>query len=138
MPTLYREFPLKTPSVWPLVVAFVKANWQHFADRGEHLRLIVTSDEKKRNDPQNRLLHVTLQRIADNAWWDGKQYPMEFWKEYYRRRFLLKDEYQTPTGEIIQVYWSTADKKFSVGMCSELINKMMADAAQEFGVEFTV
>ncbi len=128
---IYQEFD-GTPTGWKLFVSFLKAN------KNRALRLIVTEDDAKRNDPQNRLLHVTLQRIATNAWWDGKQYPMEFWKEYYRRRFLLKDEYQTPTGEIIQVYWSTADKKFSVGMCSELINKIMADAAQEFGVEFPI
>ena len=137
--TLYREFELKSlPSVWPIVVAFVKANWQAFADKGDFLLLIITSSGRKRSTPQNRYMHLMLEYIAANAWWGGVQYPLVFWKEWYRLKYLLRDEYQTPDGEIIQVYWSTADKDFTVEMCSDFTNKFMADAAQEFGVEFTV
>lgn len=131
---LYREFTLRNGGAWNAVVAFIKANAPVFADKGEPLRLIVTAEEKQRNAAQNRKLHAMLAEIGDNAWWGGKQYPMEFWKEYYRRRFLLKDEYETPEGEIVHVYWSTAD--LSVKQFSELIEKIHAEAADEFGIDW--
>lgn len=131
---LYREFTLHDGGIWAHVVAFVRANAQAFAERGEPLRVIVTAEEKQRNAAQNRKLHAMLSEIAESAWWDGKQYPMEFWKEYYRRRFLLKDEYTTPDGEIIQVYWSTAE--LSVGAFSDLIQKIYMEAASDFGIEW--
>lgn len=131
---LYREFTLRNVGVWSAVVAFIRANAPSFADKGEPLRVIVTAEERQRNGPQNRKLHAMLTEMSDNAWWNGKQYPMEFWKEYYRRRFLLKDEYETPTGEIIQVYWSTAD--LSVKQFSDLIEKIHVEGANEFGIEW--
>ncbi len=134
---LYREFVLRGPGVWPAVIAFVKANAASFAEKGEPLRLIFTSDEKKRTLEQNRFFHgPVLDAITSQAWWNGRQYPKEFWKEYFRRRYLLKDEYETPDGEIVQVYWSTADKKFSVGMMTEFLNKVQAEAGSEWGVVF--
>lgn len=131
---LYKEFTLRNGGVWSALTAFVRANAPIFADRGEPLRVIVTAEEKQRNAAQNRKLHAMLSEIADNAWWGGKQYPMEFWKEYYRRRFLLKDEYETPDGEIVQVYWSTAD--LSVKQFSDLIENIHVEGASEFGIEW--
>lgn len=133
--TVYREFVLKSPSVWPTIIAFVKANAAALADRGTPLRLIFTSDEKKRTLEQNRFFHgPVLDAITEQAWWDGKRYPKEFWKEYFRTRFLLKDEYQTPDGEIVNVYWSTAD--LSVGQMTEFLNRVQSEAASEWGVAF--
>lgn len=136
MAALYREFRIDRRGVLPNLIAFVKANALACFERGEPLRLIVTSDEKKRNGQQNRKLHAMLEEIADNAWWNGRQYPMEFWKEYYRRRFLLKDEYQLEDGEIIQVYWSTAD--LSVGRFAELIERIQMEAARDFGIDWNL
>lgn len=136
MTALYREFPLRSPAIWPTLVAFIKSNAQCFADKGQPLRVIVTADEKSRNSQQNRFFHgPVLDAITQQAWIGGKQYPKEFWKEYFRRRFLLKDEYEI-NGEIINVYWSTADKGFSVGMMADFLNKLMAEAATDFGVIF--
>lgn len=132
---LYREFPLKSPSVWQALTAFVKANWLAVKERGGCLRVIVTEDEKRRTNEQNRFFHgPVLDTIAAQAWWGGRQYPKEFWKEYLRRLFLLKDEYITPDGEIIQVYWSTAD--LNAGQFSEFLQKTQAEAASEWGVVF--
>lgn len=132
---LYREFPIRSASSWSALVAFVKANFQAIASRGGVLRVIVTEDEKKRTNEQNRFFHgPVLDAITLHAWWDGKQFPKEFWKEYFRRRYLLKDEYTAPTGEIIQVYWSTAD--LNVGQMTEFLDKVQVEAASEWGVEF--
>lgn len=135
MTALYREFPLRSPAVWLALVAFIKANAAACLSRGKPLRVIVTEDEKKRSNEQNRFWHgPVLDAITDQAWWEGKRYPKEFWKEYFRRRYLLKDEYTTPDGEIIHVYWSTADLK--VGPMSDFLNKVQAESAQEWGVVF--
>ena len=49
-------------------------------------------------------------------------------------RYLLKDEYTTPDGEIVQVYWSTAD--LNVGQMTEFLQKVQAESASEWGVIF--
>ncbi len=132
---MYREFVLRSPDVWRGFVAVVKANAKAFADRGEPLRVILTSEQRKRTGEQNRYFHgPVLDAITNQAWWNGRQYPKEFWKEYFRRRFLLKDEYQTPTGEIVQTYYSTAD--LSMGQFTEFLENVKVESATEWGVEF--
>jgi hypothetical protein len=134
--SLYREFVLRGPTIWQAFVAFVRVNAKACNDRGRPLRVIVTEDERKRTVEQNRFFHgPVLDAITDQAWWEGRQYPKEFWKEYFRRRYLLKDEYQTPDGEIVQVYWSTAD--LNVGQMTEFLNKVQSEAATQWGVEFS-
>ena len=135
MTALYREFPLRTPSGWNALVAFVKANAAACLEDGKPLRLVVTQDEKRRTLEQNRFFHgPVLDAITAQAWWQGRQYPKEFWKEYFRRRYLLKGEYTTPDGEIIQVYWSTAD--LNVGQMTAFLEQVQAEAASEWGVEW--
>jgi hypothetical protein len=136
MSILYREFILNSPSVWAGIIQLVRDNAKALIENGTPLRVIVTTSERKRNSEQNKMMHAAIAEIADKAWWGGKQYPPEFWKEYFRRRYLLKDEYVTPNGEIVHTYWSTADKKFTVAMCSEFVTKIMAEAAIEWGVVF--
>lgn len=133
--TVYREFRLDGSSSWPPVVAFIR---QHAADcisRNSPLRLIVTEEEKRRTNEQNRFFHgPILDAICSQAWWGGKTYSKEFWKEYFRRRYLLKDEIPTPDGEVIQLYWSTAD--LSSKQFTEFLDRVMSEAAAEWGVEF--
>lgn len=132
---MYREFTLRSPAAWQAVVAFVKSNAKACNDAGKPIRLIVTTEEERRSNEQNRYLHgPVLDAITANAWWNGKQYPKEFWKEYFRRRYLLKDEYQTPDGEIVNVYWSTAD--LSASRFTEFIEQVKSEAAAEWGIEF--
>jgi|SRR6516164_3886906 hypothetical protein len=134
---IYKEFSLRTPSTWPAFIAFVKNNAEACNKRGEPLRLIVTSDEKKRSNEQNRFFHgPVLDAITNQAWWGGKQYPKEFWKEYFRRRYLFKETFLTPDGDSIPIYWSTADKSFSVGMMSDFLIKVQCEASTEWGVCF--
>jgi len=135
MTTLYREFVLRVPEAAKLLTAFLKQNAGAAVDRGKPLRVIVTEEERKRTGEQNRLFHgPILDAISEQAWWGGKRYPKEFWKEYMRRRYLLKDEYTTPDGEVVQTYWSTAD--LNVGQMTEFLNKVQAEAATEWGVSF--
>lgn len=135
MSTLYREFVLTRPEIWRSLVALIAGNARTYLERGKPLRVIVTEEERRRTLDQNRFFHgPVLDTIAEQAWWEGRRFPKEFWKEYFRRRYLLKDEYETPDGEVIQTYWSTAD--LNVGQMTEFLQKVQAEAASEWGVMF--
>lgn len=135
MTALYREFPLRTATVWPTVVAFVRANAQVFADRGEPLRVIVTADERKRNVQQNRMYWgAILKQISEQAWVNGRQFDKDTWHEFYARKFGISDEMTLPDGEVIIKRKSTSE--MSVGEFSDYMSQVQANAASELGVEF--
>lgn len=135
MTTLYREFTLRAPEAWKALTAFVAGNARACIERGKPLRVIVTEEGRRRTLEQNRFFHgPVLDAITEQAWWDGRRYPKEFWKEYFRRRYLLKDEHTTPDGEIVPIYWSTAD--LNVQQMTEFLEKVQAEAAGEWGVQF--
>ncbi|WP_342704256.1 recombination protein NinB [Burkholderia arboris] len=132
---LYREFTLRDGGIWTHVVAFVRANAQSFAERGEPLRVIVTAEEKQRNEQQNRFYFgAVLKAIAEQAWVEGRQFDKDAWHEYFARKFGISDELTLPDGEIILRRKSTS--KMSVGEFSAYLNQIQAYAATELGVEF--
>jgi len=135
MTALYREFPLRNPSVWLALVAFVKANAAACMDRGRPLRVIVTEDEKKRNTEQNRRLWGYLYKtIAEQAWVDGKQFSKEVWHEHFARMFGVCEEMILPDGEIITRRKSTTE--MTVGEFADFMTQIEVYAAQELGVEW--
>lgn len=107
--------------------------------KGQPLWLCLTTQEQQNTPAQKRYWNgPVLDAIASQALWDGQRFPKEFWKEYYRRLFLLRDEFVTPDGEVFNRYWSTADKAFSVRMMADFLDKVQAHAATEWGVIFNV
>lgn len=108
-----------------------------FWAKKQPLRLSLSAEEQTNTLQQKRYWNgPVLDAIASQARWGGKQFPKEFWKEYYRRRFLLRDEYTTPDGEVMQSYWSTADKAFTVRMMADFLDKVQLDAMTDWGVIF--
>lgn len=135
MAALYREFQLRSPSIWTNVLAFVKANAKTCLEKGEPLRVIVTSDEKKRNAEQNRFYWgVALRDISEQAWIDGKQFDKDAWHEYFSRKFGVCEDLTLPDGEIITRRKSTT--QMTVGEFSTYVNQVQAWAANHLGVEF--
>lgn len=135
MTALYREFPLRSPSVWLALVAFVKANAAACVDRGRPLRVIVTEDEKKRNTEQNKRLWGYLYKtITEQAWVDGKQFSKEVWHEHFARMFGVCEEMILPDGEIITRRKSTTE--MTVGEFADFMTQIEVYAAQELGVEW--
>jgi hypothetical protein len=133
--TLYREFVLDRKAVWPIIVNFVKANYNALIDAGKPLHIIVTTAEKKRNGEQNaRLWGYIYATIADQAWVDGRRYSKDTWHEYFARKHCPKTEFVLPGGEIISRRKSTAE--MNVGEFSEYMNAIEAEAAMELGVRF--
>lgn len=132
---LYREFTLRDGGVWQAFVALVKANAPVFANRGEPLRVIVTSEERKRNAEQNKFYWGALLRdIADQAWVDGRQFSKDTWHEFFARKFGVCEDVTLPDGEVIVRRKSTTT--MSVHEFSEYMNQVQAHAAAELGVEF--
>lgn len=135
MTSLYREFPLRTPAVWVALVAFVKANASACSDRGTPLRVIVTTDEKKRNREQNKRLWGYLYKtINEQAWVEGRKFPKEVWHEHFARMFGVCEEMTLPGGEIITKRKSTTE--MSVGEFADFMTHIEVYAATELGVEW--
>lgn len=135
MAALYREFRIDRRGVLPNLIAFVKANALACSERGEPIRLIVTTDEKKRNAEQNRFYWgVALRDISEQAWVDGKQFDKDTWHEYFARMFGVCDEITLPDGEIITRRKSTT--QMSVGEFSAYMERVQAWASNNLGVEF--
>lgn len=134
---MYREFTLRTPSAWNALVALVRANAKACADAGKPLRLIVTTDETKRNADQNRRLWGYLYKtIAEQAFVNGQQFDADVWHEALARKFGVCDEVVLPDGEIVTRRKSTT--QMSVSEFSEYMERVSAYATQELGVQFDV
>jgi hypothetical protein len=132
---LYREFTLRDANVWGAFLALVKANAPTFAKKGEPLRVIITSEEKKRNAEQNKFLWGVVYRdIAEQAWVNGQQFDKDTWHEYFARKFGVCEDVTLPDGEIIVRRKSTT--QMTVGEFSEYLNQIQAYAAGTLGVEF--
>lgn len=132
---MYREFTLRSPAAWQTALAFIKGNAKACNDAGKPLRLIVTTEEAKRNVEQNKRYwgHV-LKTITEQAFVNGHQFQSDVWHEMFARKFGVCDEVTLPDGEIVVRRKSTT--QMSVAEFSEFMNKVEAYAAQELGVTF--
>lgn len=132
---LYREFTLRNGGMWAAVVAFVKANAPSFAENGTPLRLIVTAEEKKRNEAQNKFYWgAVLKQIAEQAWVNGRQFDKDTWHEYLSRLHGVCEDVTLPDGEIVSRRKSTT--QMSVGEFSSYTAAVQAYAANNLGVSF--
>lgn len=132
---LYREFALRSPSVWSALVAFVKANYQAIHEKGGTLRVIVTEDERKRNVEQNRRYWgYLLKTIAEQAWVDGRQFDKDVWHEFFARKFGVCEDVTLPDGEIIVRRKSTT--QMNIGEFSDYMQQIEVYAASELGIEW--
>lgn len=132
---MYREFTLRSSAAWQTALAFIKGNAKACNDAGKPLRLIVTTEEAKRNAEQNKRYwgHV-LKTINEQAFVNGHQFQSDVWHEMLARKFGVCDEVTLPDGEIVIRRKSTT--QMSVAEFSEYMNKVEAYAAQELGVTF--
>jgi hypothetical protein len=132
---MYREFTLTNNNVWNALKEIIKANAKSFADKGSPLRIIVTSEEKKRNAEQNRMYWGgILRQISDQAWVSGQQYTTDTWHEYFARKHGVCEDVTLPGGEVVVRRKSTT--QMSVGEFSEYMTRVQADAASSMGVDF--
>jgi hypothetical protein len=132
---LYREFVLSGPAVWQLVKELIKEHAKAFIERGTPLRLIVTTEDRKRSTEANGFYFgVVLRDISEQVFVEGKQFDADAWHTYYAEKFCPKTEVTLPSGEIFLRRKSTSDmgqKEFS-----DFVSRVQADAANEYSVEF--
>lgn len=130
---IYREFVLSSPSIWSLIVAFVKSNATACIKQGKPLHVFITTQEKKRSSKQNsRYWGYVLKTIAEQSWVNGKQYRADTWHEYLGDMYLPKIEKELPDGSIKTHRVSTTD--LSVSEFTEYMQNIEAYAASELGV----
>lgn len=113
--------------------ALIAREWAAAASRNKPLTVVVAEHHERRSSRQNRLLHALLTEIAENVRPDGRQYDLDFWKEYVRRRFIGSEEMTLPDGTRIERGLSTAS--LSVGDFTELIDRVTHWCVTELGYE---
>ena len=134
--SLYREFELKTEEDAQRLYALLKTNWRAVADT-KPILVIVTNNEKKRNNLQNaRYWKAVLEPISQQAWVGGRQYDTATWHEYYAEKLLEKQEMTLPGGSLFKRRKSTTE--LTVKEFAEYMTRIEVEASQELGVRFYV
>lgn len=133
MASLSRTFVLRTEGNAAALHTFLKQNAKAMAEAGKPLAVTVSEHKERRSADQNRLFHVLLTQISEQAWMGGKQYDVYVWKEMVRRKFVGTEEVDLPDGTRFERSMSTA--KLDVGEFSKLIDIVSAWATTELGVE---
>lgn len=135
--SLHREFVLDNPQRWTAAQSFVESNRDAMVQAKNPLRIIITTEEAKRNAEQNKYYwKAVITQIAEQVWIEGKQYSKEAWHEMAARKFGVCKDVELPSGEVVIKRLSTTEMK--VKEFSEYIEQVMAWAANELGVIFYV
>jgi hypothetical protein len=105
--------------------------WKEYADQKQPLEIIITVWKAKRRPVQNRKYWACLNELAESAWLDGKQYSADVWHEHFKRTFIGCEE--MPDGSQVGISTTT----LSVSDFADYLNRIMAYAVSELGVELT-
>jgi hypothetical protein len=104
--------------------------------------LTLTGYEEAKTERQRKYYHgYVLLTISQQAIVDGRKYALEVWKEHYRKKFLgnkVVEVTDIKTGATSKELQRVSSESLSVKGYNELIEKVTADAAIEFGVVFDV
>jgi hypothetical protein len=133
---LYKEFVLSGPAVWALVVEFVRQYAKACIEKGSPLRIIFTTEERRRTKEQNARYWsgAVLGAIASQAWIEGRQFDEETWHEALAEKYCPRVEFTLPDGQIFSRRKSTSE--MTVKEFSEFVQKVEVYAATQLGVEF--
>jgi hypothetical protein len=104
--------------------------------------MTITSYEEALTNRQRKYYHgYILLTISDQVDVDGRKYPLEVWKQHYRQKFLgdkVVELVDVMTGATRKELQRVSSESLSVKGYNELIEKVTADAATEFGVVFDI
>jgi hypothetical protein len=102
----------------------------------------IISYEEALTNRQRKYYHgYILLTIAQQAVVNGNKYVLETWKEHYRQKFLgdkVVEFINVMTGITRKELQRISSESLSVKGYNELIEKVTADAATEFGVVFDI
>jgi len=127
-----RTFVLRDPEHAKQRLAYIKANAGPQAAARKPLVITVDIYKARRTSDQNRMLHALLNDIAEQAVIDGKQFDVETWKDWIKRRFIGIEEVTMPDGSRLDKSISTTT--LNVGEFSELIERVRAWAINDLGI----
>lgn len=133
---LYREYTLNGRAVWHLIKELVREHAKAHIEKGTPLRVIITSEERRRTKEQNARYwsRAVLGTIAEQAWVEGSQFSEEVWHEELAEMFCPRVEFVLPNGEIFSRRKSTSE--MSVQEFSEYVQRVEVYAATQLQVEF--
>jgi len=102
----------------------------------------IISYEEALTNRQRKYYHgYILLTISQQAVVNGNKYVLETWKEHYRQKFLgdkVVEVINVMTGITRKELQRVSSESLSVKGYNELIEKVTADAATEFGVVFDI
>lgn len=111
-------------------------------NEGHKLAVEIRLAEDAKTDKQRNFYHsIVLQEISDQAAPTGKKFDMKVWKEYFRDKYLGYRTLTTTdpvTGKRVRRRVRNSSEDLGVRGYSKLIDAVMAEAATEMGVEFSV
>ncbi|MDR5813338.1 recombination protein NinB [Caballeronia sp. LZ033] len=133
---LYREFVITGPSVWRAAVEFIRENAKAFIERGAPIRMILTTEDRKRTPEQNARYWsgAVLGAIAQQVWIDSQQFSEDTWHEHLAEQFCPRVEVVLPDGRLFSRRKSTSE--MTVKEFSDYVQRVEVHAASELGVEF--
>lgn len=137
---LYREFAFTSGSFARMANA-LRMYWSNAVEPlvagGKNVRVIISSEEAKRNNAQNaRYFGFVLKHITEQAWVSGQQFDQKVWHEYVGEKFGVMEDVTLPDGRMVTRRKSTTE--MSVREFAEYMTKVEVFAAQELGVMFPV
>lgn len=119
-------------TLWPYCKAHLHA--------GRRLVVEVRFAEDAFTDKQRSFYHACiLANIAEQSRPNGQAFPLAVWKEYYREKFLgfkTKTTINPTTGKKSRRRIRQSTEGLGVKGYADLIEKVAADAAVEYGVTF--
>lgn len=125
----------RTPEAWRAAATDIYRAGEALIQAGQAVAASVCEWEDDISARQRRFLHgAVLTQISEQARGDkGERYRMEVWKELYRSQFLGSN-WEMVRGKPIEIRIST--ESLGVKAYSEYIDRVIADAATEWGVVF--
>jgi hypothetical protein len=104
--------------------------------------MTITSYEEALTNRQRKYYHgYILLTISQQVNVEGRKYHVDDWKHHYRQKFLgdkIVEVIDVMTGATKRELQRVSSESLSVKGYNELIEKVTADAATEFGVVFDI
>ena len=113
--------------VGPLQVQTAIAKIQNAPlDESSPLEVVIREEVKVRGLDQNGLYWKRLGEIAEQAWFNGRQFNSDTW-HYYAKTHLMPEEITTKDGEVRSKWEETPDGKLEVISTARLDRKCFSE-----------
>lgn len=126
---------LRTDADAGRLATYLKSHRIRCAQAGKPLAVTVSTYTEGPTHKQRKRLHALLTVISEQAWVDGKRWPMLAWKRFYACKFIGFHETTLPGGHIEREAFST--EELNREEYGDLMTKIEADAVEHYEVDFS-